>query len=127
MAVLEIDCGYSEPLQNIQFQLSYPVVVFKGPIYRVREEQGRAKIEEASHLQLHHFATNAGELLPVQIDLVTEAAFPALLETIVGELQTCRERIQGMYERLLKSALVQRHVAGQNAARRKLTGIQPSR
>jgi len=32
MASLDIDGGYSAPLHNIQFQLSYPVVVFQGPI-----------------------------------------------------------------------------------------------
>lgn len=113
MAVLDIGGGYSEPLQNIQFQLSYPVVVFQGPIFSVREDQGKARLEEASHLQLHHFATNAGELVPVQIDLVTEAALPALLETILEEMRTCRDRIMAMYARLLNSALDQRRVAAQ--------------
>lgn len=89
----------------------------------MREEQSKAKFEEASHLQLHHFAAHAGELVPVQIDLVTEAAFPALLETILGELQTCRDRIRAMYDRLLNSALERRRVAAQNAARREFSGI----
>src|SRR5207245_508690 len=98
-------------LENIQVQISYPVVVFQGPIYRVVEEQGKARVEAANHIQLHHFATLNGELVPVQIDVVTEAEFPALIGTILSELKTFRDRIKLQYDRLLNSALDQKRVA----------------
>ncbi len=118
MAAMDSEGAFSPQLQNIQVQLAYPIVVFQGPIYRVIDNQGRAKLEAASHIQLHHFASLNGQVFPVQIDVVTETAFPALVEEILIELQTFRDKINGMYDRLLNSALDQKSVARQNAARR---------
>lgn len=110
-------------LQNIQVQMSYPVVVFGGPIYRALGEQGKAKVEAASHIQLHHFGTLSGQVLPVQIDLVTEAEFPVLIETILSELKTFRDRINLHYDRLLNSALDQKRVASKNAVLRTVSRL----
>jgi hypothetical protein len=57
-----------------------------------------------------------GGVIQAQIDVVTEAAFPKLIEEILEELKTFRDRINGPYPRLLNSALDQKPVASQNAA-----------
>ena len=103
-------------LQSIQVQLTYPVVVFQGPIYCVFEEQGRAIVEAASHIQLHHSAIVDGELLKVQIDVVTESEFTKLLSTIRSELRVFRDRINLHYERLLNSAVDQKRVASMSTS-----------
>jgi len=109
-------------LKCIQVQASYPVVVFQGPIFRVEEDRGRAKLEAVDHLQLHHAVTVDGRVIPVQIDVVTESAFPKLMEDILAELRTFRDRISCMYPRLLNSALDQKSVASQNEARKMFGG-----
>lgn len=105
-------------LQNIQVQFSYQVVVFQGPIYRVQEQGGKAKVEVAEHIQLHHSTSVNGRIVLLQIDVVTEAAFPKLIEAILRELNTCRGKILVHYDRLLNSALDQKRVAAQNVVRR---------
>jgi hypothetical protein len=99
-------------------QVSYPVLVFQGPIYRVGDVNGKAKVEAVDRLQLHHSATVNGRVIQAQIDVVTEAAFPKLIEEILEELKTFRDRINGLYARLLNSALDQKRVASQSAARK---------
>jgi hypothetical protein len=59
-------------------------------------------------------------MIAAQIDVVTEAAFPKLMETILDELQTFRDRINGYYDRLLNSARDQKNVALENAMRASL-------
>lgn len=49
-----------------------------------------------------------GRMAQVQIDVVTEAAFPKLMEEILEELKSFRDRINGHYARLLNSALNQK-------------------
>ena len=107
--------GYDLHLQNIQVQASYPVVVFQGPIYRVEDSSGKAKVELVDRLQLHHSAVVNGRMVQVQIDVVTEAAFPQLIEEILQELKAFRDKINGHYARLLNSALNQKQVAVQRA------------
>jgi hypothetical protein len=107
--------GFGLQLQNIQVQASYPVVVFQGPIYRVEDSNGKAKVELVDRLQLHHSAVVNGRMVQVQIDVVTEAAFPHLMEEILQELKTFRDKINGHYARLLNSALDQKRVATQRA------------
>jgi hypothetical protein len=107
-------------LQSIQVQMTYPVVVFQGPIYRIREEQGKPKVEAARHIQLHHSANLNGALVTAQIDVVTEAELPELLATIQSELKTFRDRVCMHYDRLLKSALDQKRVASRNALATKI-------
>lgn len=102
-------------LANIQVQMSYPVAVFQGSIYRVSEEQGKAKVEAARHIQLRHSAIVNGELVTAQIDVVTEPEFPTLVGTILSELKTFRDRVSSHYDRLLNSALDQKSVASRNA------------
>jgi hypothetical protein len=104
--------------QNIQIQLSYPVVVFQGPMYRVQEQGGKAKLELAEHLQLHHSTSVNGRMILAQIDVVREAVFTKLMETILSELITFRDKVLVKYDRLLNSALDQKRVAAQNAMRR---------
>lgn len=111
-------------LECIQVQASYPVVVFQGPIYRVEEDNGKATLEAVAHLQLHHVATVDGCVIPVQIDVVTESAFPKLMEDILTELKTFRDRINGLYPRLLNSARDQKRVASQNEARKMFSGLR---
>jgi hypothetical protein len=106
-------------MASVQVQMSYPVVIFQGPIYRVGDDDGRAKVEAVDRLQLHHSATVNGRVIQAQIDVVTEAAFPKLIEEILQELKTFRDRISGLYSRLLNSALDQKRAASQNAARKK--------
>jgi hypothetical protein len=101
-------------LQNIQVQMSYPVAVFQGPTYRVVEEHGKAKVEAASHIQLHHSAIVNGDLVTVQIDVVTEGELPSLIATIQSELKVFRDRINLHYGRLLNSALDQKRVASRS-------------
>jgi hypothetical protein len=117
MAAVDSDGGFGLHLQSIQVQLAYPVVVFQGPIYRVRDVSGKATVEETNHLQLHHSAMLNGRMIQAQIDVVTESAFPALMESILEELKIFRDRINGLYARLLKSALDQKTVASRNSAR----------
>lgn len=117
--------GYDLHLKNIQVKASYPVAVFQGPIYQVEDENGKAKVEAVDHLQLHHSATVSGRLIQVQIDVVTEAAFPQLMDKILEELNTFRDRIVGMRPRLLNSALDQKQVASQDAARQMFSAILP--
>jgi hypothetical protein len=104
---------YGLHLQNIQMQMTYPVVVFQGPIYRVQEEHGKAKAEDAQHIQLRHSALLNGDLVTVQIDVVTETELPILIGTIQSELKTFRDRVIDHYDRLLSSALDQKRVASQ--------------
>jgi hypothetical protein len=104
-------------LQNIQVQLSYPVVVFQGPIYTVVEDCGKAKVVSGNHIQLHHSALINGMLLTAQIDVVTESEFPKLISTIQTELKTFRDRIDAHYARLLNSALDQKRVSSKNQFR----------
>lgn len=104
-------------LKNIQIQLSYPVVVFQGPIYRVEDMEGKARVEQVDRLQLHHSALIGGEVKQVQIDLVTESAFPSLLAEIDGELKEARERCEPLYPRLLHSALEQKAIASRRATK----------
>lgn len=117
MAAVDSDGAFGLHLQCIQVQLAYPVVVFQGPIYRVRDVSGKATVEEAMHIQLHHSAMLNGRMIQAQIDVVTESAFPSLMESILAELRTFRDRINGLYPRLLNSALDQKRVATQNSAR----------
>ncbi len=118
VTALDSPDGYALQLKCIQVQVSYPVVVFQGPIYRVQDAGGEARVEQVDHLQFHHSASVNGRVIQVQIDLVTEGAFPELMEMILGELKTFRDRINGLYSRLLNSALDQKRVASQNAARK---------
>jgi hypothetical protein len=103
---------------NIQVQLVYPIAVFQGPIYRVHDDGGKATIEATEHVHLHHSAPLNGGVVSVQIDVVTERAFPGLVELILTELKTFRDRINQLYPRLLDSALDQKRVASQIAARK---------
>lgn len=107
-------------LRNIQIQMTYPVVVFQGPIFRVTEESGSAKVQAVKHLQLQHFASSNQGLDAVQIDIVTEDEFPVLIQKIVGELRILRDRVKSQYERLLGSALDQKQAARKDALRREL-------
>lgn len=116
-------CGLH--LQNIQVQMSYPVAVFQGPIYRVEDQSGKPKLEAVEHLQLHQSATVNGRVIQVQIDVVTEAAFARVMECILEELRAFRDGINRHYARLLNSALDQKSVASQNAARRMFSAILP--
>jgi hypothetical protein len=113
MAARDWEGMFGLHLQNIQVQMTYPVVVFQGPIYRVLEDNGKAMVEEARHIQLHHSATLNGDLVSVQIDVVTEAELPVLMGTIHSELKMVRDRINLQYDRLLRSALDQKLVASQ--------------
>jgi len=115
--------GYGLHLQCIQVQASYPVVVFQGPVYRVEDDNGKARVEAVNRLQLHHAATVNGRVVQSQIDIVTESAFPKLIEEILEELKMFRDRINGLYPRLLNSALDQKRVASQNAARNMFTQL----
>ena len=117
--------GYALQHQNIQVQASYPVAVFQGPIYRVQDNSGKAKVEAVDHIQLHHSATVNGHVIQAQIDVVTEAAFPRLMEEILEELKTFRDKINGMHPRLLNSALDQKSVASQNAGRQMFSALLP--
>jgi hypothetical protein len=117
--------GYALQHQNIQVQASYPVAVFQGPIYRVEDDNGKAKVEAVDHIQLHHSATVNGRVIHAQIDVVTEVAFPRLMEEILEELKTFRDKINGMRPRLLNSALDQKSVASQNAARQMFSALLP--
>jgi hypothetical protein len=117
MAAVDSDGAFGLNLPCIQVQLAYPVVVFQGPIYRVRDVSGKATVEEASHIQLHHSAMLNARIIQAQIDVVTEAAFPSAMESILAELKTFRDRINALYPRLLNSALDQKRVAVQNSAR----------
>ena len=56
-------------------------------------------------------------MIQAQIDVVTESAFPSLMEIILAELKAFRDRIDALYPRLLNSALDQKRVAKQNSAR----------
>ncbi|MDX2268664.1 MAG: hypothetical protein NW208_11200 [Bryobacter sp.] len=98
-------------LKNIQVQVNYPVVVLQGPIYRVVDEHGSAKVEEVQRLQLQHSANLEGRVVPVQIDVVRESELPSLLTEIEGEMGELRKRIEAMYERLLASAIDQKQAA----------------
>jgi len=113
MAAQDWEGMFGLHLQNIQVQMTYPVVVFQGPIYRVLEEQGKAKVEAVRHIQLRHSANLNGDLVTVQIDVVTEPELPVLVRTIQAELKMCRDRINLLYDRLLRSALDQKRVASQ--------------
>ena len=117
MAAIDSEGAFGLHLQCIQVQLAYPVVVFQGPIYRVQDASGKAIVEEVTHLQLHHSAMLNGQMIQAQIDVVMENAFPALLESILAELKTFKDRINTLYPRLLNSALDQKRVASQNSAR----------
>lgn len=117
LAAVGSDGAFGLHLQCIQVQLAYPVVVFQGPIYRVRDISGKASVEEATHLQLHHSTMLNGSMSQAQIDIVTESAFPSLMESILRELKIFRDRINVLYPRLLRSALDQKSVATQNLVR----------
>jgi hypothetical protein len=117
LAAVDAEGAFGLQLQNIQVQLAYPVVVFQGPIYRVRDERGKATVEEVTHVHLHHSATLNGRMIQAQIDVVSEKAFPSLVEIILTELKTFKERINALYPRLLNSALDQKSVAIQRSAR----------
>jgi hypothetical protein len=101
---------------NIQVQLSYPIAVFQGPIYRVQDNGGSAAIEAIEHVQLHHSIPLNGSVVSVQIDAVTERGFPRLARLLLEELKTFRDRVNGLYPRLLNSASDQKRVASQSAA-----------
>ena len=130
MAALDSDGAFDLGRKNIQVQLAYPVVVFQGPIYRVRDKLGKATVEEVTHLQLNHSATLNGRLIEAQIDLLTESAFPSWMEMILTELRTFRDSINALYPRLLNSALDQKRIARENSARQIFkdlaTGAYPS-
>ena len=117
VTALDSKAGYELSAQNIQVQISFPIAVFQGPIYRVRDEGGKAKLETAEHLQLHHSTSMNGRVIQVQIDVVTEASFSKLIETILDELRAFRERMNTIYARLLNSARDQKSVALQNSMR----------
>lgn len=112
-------------LQCIQVQASYPIVVFQGPIYRVEEDNGKAKVAEVDHVQLHHSTTVEGRVIQVQIDVVTETAFARLMEEILEELKTFRDKINDLRPRLLNSALDQKRAASQKSARQAVSTLLP--
>lgn len=103
--------------KNIQVHVCYPVVVFQGPIYIVRDNDGKAAINATEHIQVHHSALLNGRLVSVQIDAVTESGFARLVALILDELRTCRDKMKALYPRLLTSARDQKRVAYENAAR----------
>ena len=76
--------------QNIQLQFCYPIIVFQGPVYEARLTGGEVDLRRSDHLQLHHSASVEGQVVRTQIDVVSEPAFPAVIEIIVRELQTNR-------------------------------------
>jgi hypothetical protein len=102
-------------LQSIQVNISYPIVVFQGPLYRVETASGKPNLAPTDHVALHHATMINGNAVAVHIDLVTEAAFPNLITTILHELKTFRDRMRGMYDRLLNSAIDQKRVALQQS------------
>jgi hypothetical protein len=102
-------------LQSIQVNVSYPIIVFQGPLYRVEKASGKPNLATTDHLALHHATMISGNAVAVQIDVVTEAAFPNLIVTILNELKTFRDRLYGMYDRLLNSAIDQKRVALQHS------------
>lgn len=108
--------AFGPHLKCIQVQASYPVVVFQGPIFRLEEYKGKAKVEAVDHLQLHHAAAIDGHLIPVQIDVVTESAFPKLMEDILTELKTFRDKIKDLYPRLLNREWHRRMKPGNRSA-----------
>jgi hypothetical protein len=115
VSALDSDNGYNLQLRNIQVQTSCPVAVFQGPICRVQDVGGRAQLEAVEHIQLHHSTFVHGRAIPVLIDVVTETAFPKLIESILAELKTFRDRVNPMYAQLLNSALDQKRVALERA------------
>ena len=126
MATFDWEGMFGLQLQNIQVQIMYPVVVFQGPIYRVVEEQGGAKVEAANHIQLHHSGTLNGQVVGAQIDLVTESELPVFLETVLSELNMFRDRIKLHYDRLLSSALDQKRVASRSTFSHTVSERAPS-
>src|ERR1700675_172746 len=126
MATLDCEGMGGLQLQNIQVQISYPVVVFQGPIYRVVEEQDKPKLEAVNHIQLHHSCTLNGQAVGAQIDLVTESELPVFLETVLAELRIFRDRINSHYDRLLNSALDQKRFASSNAFKKAVSEAVPS-
>lgn len=117
LAAINSDGTFALHLPCIQVRLTYPVVVFQGPIYRVRDRLGKASVEEVTHVQLHHSAMLNGSMCRAQIDIVTESTFPSLMESILAELKIFRDRINALYPRLLRSAIDQKSVATQNLVR----------
>jgi hypothetical protein len=103
--------------QSIQVQLIYPVVVFQGQLFCVRNEGGKARVEPTEQIQLHHSALVNGTVVSVQIDIVSEAGFPALMARILGDLKDLKYRIKSLHPQLLKSAVEQKR-GSQDAATR---------
>lgn len=98
--------------ERIEIEFYYPIVVFQGPIYAVRVSGANVDVTEADHLQFHHSTSAHRQILSAQIDVVSERAFPALIEEIVRETSRVAKVIKkGFYERLLASAVDQKRVA----------------
>lgn len=101
-------------LVNGSQQLRGPAVANSNPDQSCL--RGRSDREMKKVLVLADDDHLVGGVIQSQIDVVTEAAFPKLIEEILEELKTFRDRINGLYPRLLNSALDQERVASQNAA-----------
>ena len=97
--------------QNIQLQFSYPIIVFQRPFYEARMSGAEVDLRRSDRLQLHHSASVGGRVIRNQIDVVSETAFPALIEVIVAELRQIASSIRTIGPRLLASAIDQKRVA----------------
>jgi hypothetical protein len=110
--------------QNIQLQFSYPIIVFQGPFYEARLNGGEVDLRCSNRLQLHHSASVSGQVIHTQIDVVSEPAFPALIEVIIEELRQIASGIRKQESRLLNSAVDQKRVA---LERQVISSLGPSR
>lgn len=101
----DVNSGFATP-EEMQAAIEASGYLLKGRIARLMGERGSSCNQTTS--------VN-GSVIPVQIDVLTEAAFPKLIEKILEELKTFRNRMNIIYDRLLNSARDQKRVALNNA------------
>jgi len=68
-------------------QVTFPVIVFDGPMWEFYKEEGRLKVEEIEYLQ--HISAMFNEEMegPILIDVVKLSFFPEFLKLVNGSIQ----------------------------------------
>jgi hypothetical protein len=100
--------------RGVELEIAYPVMVFQGPIYTVREEfepgpfriTGRREVvvEPAAHVQFQHTIRLADREINMQVDIVTETEFPRLLNSIEAERQKFVSGVREHYDVFMQAA-----------------------
>lgn len=83
--------NYEPGPERVNIEFYYPILALQGELVEVRQEKGAVLLNATDHLRFQRSVSAHGHDRSYGIDVVTEPAFPKLLDLIEKELRTTAE------------------------------------